>query len=142
MQSDAIEIRAISRVSAALIALIGGTLLSSMRVPAMPAAGVSDAASVRVIRKKDQGDVQQATAEAGLAAALALRAGALDGADLGDEVRLWVNDPAGAIVFRNAGRFHRCVAARARGVEDADCPSASDLRQMLLEDRAGRRRSA
>ena len=141
MQSDLIEVRAISRVSAVLIALIGATLLTSVRLPAMTAPGLSDAASVRVIRKKDTSDAQQAAAEARFAAAL--RASAVDdGLGPGDEVLLWVNDPSGAIVFRNANRFHRCVLARSRGVEDADCPSASDLRQMVLEDTAGRRRRA
>ena len=140
MQSDMIEVRAISRVSAVLIALIGGTLLSAVRVPAMPAAGISDAASVRVIRKKDVTDAQKVEAEARLVAALRTSA-VEDGFGLGDEVLLWINDPSGAIVFRNANRFHRCVQARSRRMEDADCPSASDLRQMVLEDTAGRRRA-
>ena len=140
MQSDMIEVRAISRVSAVLVALIGGTLLCTVRVPAMPAAGVSDTASVRVIRKRDVTDAQQAEAEARLAATLRASA-AEDGVGLGDEVLLWINDPSGAIVFRSANRFHRCVLARSRGLEDADCPSASDRRQMVLEDTAGRRRA-
>ena len=141
MQSDMIEVRAISRVSAALVALIGATLLTTVRLPAMPAPGLSDTASVRVIRKKDASDAQRADTDTGLAAALRASA-AQDGVGLGDEVLLWVNDPSGAIVFRNAGRFRRCVEARLHGMEESDCPSASDLRQMVLEDDAGRHRDA
>ena len=144
MDSETIEVRAISRVSAALLALIGGTLLSGVRIPAMPEPGITDAASVRVIRMKDANEEMRAVAEAlALASALEMRASSLrESAGLGAAVLLWVNGPGGEIVFRNRDRFRRCVQARSYRREEPDCPSAGDPRQMVWEDAGGHRKAA
>ncbi len=144
MNSDAIEVRAISRVVAVLLALIGVTLLSTVRLPAMPTPGVSDVASIQVVRKKDRDAALLAAQEAAaLAAAAPMRfADARDTSGLGEDIRLWINGPDDEIIFHNADRFQRCVTARAHRMEAPDCPSAGDRRQMVLETVGGVREAA
>ena len=138
MNAETLEVRAISWGVTALLALVGVTLLSTMRFPEMAAPGVSDAASIQVVRKKDRDDAHAAQQAMALVAAAPMPvADAGVGSGLGEEIRLWINGPGGEIVFRNADRFRRCVAARAQRMEAPDCPSAGDLRQMVLEKTGG-----
>lgn len=134
MDSNAFEVRAISRVAAGLLTLIGATLLASVRLPASPAPGVAESASVMVVRKKAENEAAMAAAEALNAQAESVDfASAHAGDGYGTEVLLWVNRP-GEIVFRNADRYQRCVLARNRQLEAPDCPSAEDRRRMVLDD--------
>ncbi|MDX2234360.1 MAG: hypothetical protein NW200_07665 [Hyphomonadaceae bacterium] len=133
MDSDAIEVRAIARVSAVLIAMIGGTLLSTVRTPPAPSPGVAQSASVQVIRKKDVTPMAMAAADLMAGPATPSSFAADDGHGLGEEIRLWVNTPAGEIVFNNAERYQRCLRARQSRMETADCPSAEDSRRMVLD---------
>jgi hypothetical protein len=143
MKSEAVEVRAISQAVAVLLALIGVTLLSTVRFPDMPAPGISDAASIKVVLKKDADAALLAAQEAALAAAAPMMFADADGASgLGEDFRLWINGPGDEIVFRNADRFRRCVMARAQQLEEPDCPSASDMRQMVLEKAGGLREAA
>ncbi len=144
MNSDAIEVRAISRGVAVLLALIGVTLLSQVRLPQMPTPGVSDMASIQVVLKKDRDAALLAAQEAAALAASSTMpfADARGTSGLGEDIRLWINGPRGEIVFRNADRFRRCVMARAQRIEESDCPSAGDLRQMVLEKAGGVREAA
>jgi hypothetical protein len=139
MDSSSLEVRAISRAAAVLIALSGATLLATVRLPAAPSPGYGEAASLRVIRKKTDDEVAMAAAQALTAQQGAAFASDDDSAGLGEEVLLWVNAPGGQIVFRNADRYHRCVMARNERMEAPDCPSASDTRRMVLDTSRGAR---
>jgi hypothetical protein len=138
MDSSAIEVRAISRAAAALLALIVGVLVATVRVSPAPSPGVGQVASVTVVRKKVEDDAAMAAAEALDAAAPAPFSSLRDGQGFGEEVVLWVTGPGGEIVFRNAERYQRCLAARSRRMEAPDCPSAADNRRMVLDQRAAR----
>ncbi len=144
MESEAVEVRAIARGLALLTALILATLLSTVRLPAAPAPGVEQEASVSVVRKRGPEPMALAAAQA-LAPQQPTTLSAVSaesGQGLGQETRLWVNGPGGEIVFRNAGRFERCVLARRQRMEDADCPSAADRRRMVLDTDAEGARDA
>lgn len=45
---------------------------------------------------------------------------------------LWINAPDGRIVFRSAEQYHRCLAARRRRADEADCPNAYETRELAL----------
>lgn len=132
MDTEAVEVRVIARVSAVLLALVGGTLLSSVEVEPAAQAGDGLTASIEVIRKKP--------AETALPAAASGRAEAAafaemaNGEGMGEEIRLWVTGPSGELIFRNADRYQRCLVARSRRIEAPDCPSAADRRRMVLDE--------
>ena len=50
-------------------------------------------------------------------------------------LRLWIETPS-RIVFDNSPQYRRCVEARARRHDEADCPSAQDRRAMVLREDA------
>lgn len=52
---------------------------------------------------------------------------------------LWTYDTFGRIVFRSDEQLARCLSARSRGREEADCPDSSD-RTPMLSSEGGRRR--
>jgi hypothetical protein len=134
MDSSALEVRVIARASAVLIGLIVATLLTTVRLPSAPAPGAGSDFSVQVVRKR-AGEMANAAASIGDGA----RAAAVsqpDGLGVGADIRLWLESPAGELVFVSAERYARCVAARAGRREDADCPSASDRRRMVLDHRS------
>lgn len=135
MDSETVEVRAIARGAAVLIAVIGGTLLTTVSVSPTIAPGVGAAPSVQVIRKKPQPGEPGAPAPVGPALTDAL-AGGRGEAGFGEEIRLWFDGPGGELVFRSAERFERCLLARNMGMEAPDCPSAADRRRMVL-DRLG-----
>lgn len=140
MDSSSFEVRMISRAAAALLALIVGVLVATVRVPPAPAPGVGETASVMIVRRKAEDDAAMAAAEALAANAdPAPFASARDGEGFGEEIVLWVNGPGGEIVFRNADRYRRCVTARHRKVDTADCPSAADQRRMMLDEASAAR---
>lgn len=134
MDSETVEIRAISRGVAVVGAVVVGALLATVELPATPAPGSDGDFSIEIVRKRTEAAataVANVMAPAADAATPAAAAKPENG--VGADVRLWLNDPAGDIVFVNAERYARCVAARARRVEDADCPSAGDRRRMVLD---------
>jgi hypothetical protein len=51
-------------------------------------------------------------------------------------LRLWTYSPSGQIVFDWSDQYQRCVAARARRREEADCPSAYETRELVVRDGA------
>lgn len=134
MSSEALEVRWVSRACAALVGLIVATLISSLRLPVAPATGPGDDFSMQIVRKRAEeavATVPSASAPADLGAQRATAS--LIDAGAGMDVRLWLNGPAGEIVFMSAERYARCIDARARRRDDADCPSASDRRRMVLD---------
>lgn len=134
MDSSALEVRVISRVSAALIGLIFATLLTTVRLPNEPAPGSGSDFSVQVVRKRADNPASAAASIGDGARAAVISEP--EGSGLGADIRLWLEGPAGELVFVSAERYARCVAARAGRREDADCPSASDRRRMVLDNRS------
>lgn len=133
MTTETLEVKVIARASAVLIALCVALLLSSVEFPRAPVPGDGDDISVRIVRKLETSAVALARAVAPAAKAAApAAAAALANEGFGADVRLWLEGPAGEIIFVSAERFARCQDARAHRREDADCPSASDIRRMVL----------
>jgi len=135
MGSEAIEVTVISRACAVLLALIVGTLLSSVQIPAAPASGSGAEFSMQIVRKRTADTVADAAATAKASAEDAVQRAAVSLVDagVGMDVRLWLESPEGELVFASAERYARCLAARAQRREDADCPSAGDRRRMVLD---------
>lgn len=136
MTSEALEVRWISRTCAALLALVVATLLSSVRLPLAPAMGSGDEFSVEIVRKRAEDAIAAFAATAGASADVTVQRATASPIDTGAgmDVRLWLNGPQGEIVFVSAERYARCIDARARRMDDADCPSASDRRRMVLDE--------
>jgi hypothetical protein len=138
MDSEIIEVRAISRAVAVLAAIVVATLVSTTPLPGLePTPGLGQAASVMIVRKKPQNDMALASAALSPSSQASMAFKGAEGPEgFGQDLRLWVNGPGGELVFLNADRFERCQIARAQRLEQPDCPSADDPRRMVLDTRA------
>jgi hypothetical protein len=134
MDSSALEVRLISRACALLLALIVSLLLSTVRLPSAAAPGEGGDFSIEVVRQRaEETAMAMANAVAPTAAAAQPARPGTSETGIGIDIGLWTEGPTGELVFASAERYARCVAARARGLEDADCPSAVDRRRMVLD---------
>lgn len=141
MGSEAVEVRVISRACAVLLAVITCTLVSTLELPSPPPTGSGSEFSIQVVRKRTEKALAVATTTARSSAKAAVQRATVSLIDAGTgmDVRLWLESPEGELVFASAERHARCLAARAQRREDADCPSASDRRRMVLERKLDRR---
>lgn len=133
MDADSIQVRLMARGVAVLGALSVATLLSTLRIPPLAEPGEAQSRSIDIVRARDL-DMARAAfdaleAEKGPAPVTPV-ADALAGQ--GEETRLWVEGPGGALLFANEDRYRRCVRARQRGIDEADCPSAGDPRPIAF----------
>jgi hypothetical protein len=133
--SETARVRAASwAASLALFAL--ALLLAAQRFPnSFAAMGAADLAAIEVAieaRPPEQAKTTPQRAPRRTAFAAPSRAAEQQSA-AAVAVRLWSYDAQGRILFANADQYRRCLDARARGREEADCPSAADHAGLALE---------
>lgn len=130
MATDLERVRLISRGAAAglaVAALYGASLVRTDAAQGFDGAGaVSIAVVVETI------EPERITTRVAIAPASARRGGLAIGEGEVSLPLLWINAPDGRILFRTAEQYHRCVDARRRRANEADCPDAWETRALAL----------
>jgi hypothetical protein len=131
--SELTRVRAASWAGAALLAALA-LMLAAQRFPNAygPAGGAEIAAIDVMIEQRARFDPPRPPKPAPRQVAYAPPSPAAARTGAGLSVRLWSYDSSGRILFANAEQYNRCIAARAQGRDEADCPSAAARGDLAL----------
>lgn len=131
MAPDIARIRWASRGAALAIAALALLLAAQTRAPLVsPFQGAGEAGVIAMIEVEPEPQARVTRRRPVVVEANVTPDQGATGAGAAAMPLLWTNTADGRILFPRREQYERCVAARRRGANEADCPSPSETREL------------
>jgi len=137
MDPEIARVRWASRGASLALAALALLLAANTRAPLVsPYGGAGEAGIIAMIEPEPEPQARATRRRPVLVEANAMPDRGATGAGAAVMPLLWINTADGRILFPRREQYQRCLAARRRGVNEADCPSPSETRELAYSANA------